>query len=161
MPTRRHVMVSEEEAIGNTGPVSAPVDRYMGAYALCLAADRLLLARNSTGHERGTWTLPGGGVEPGEHPDDAVCRELTEETGLSGRIERIAGVYFRHYPTSHLNAVAIDHVGVVYNVIAAAGELRAEIDGTTDLCAWLTRAEVADLPLTSLAEYGVGLVWPE
>jgi 8-oxo-dGTP pyrophosphatase MutT (NUDIX family) len=61
------------------------------AYALCVDADgRLLLARCAAGEpEPGAWTLPGGGVDWGEHPDDAVVRELEEETGI-GIVYRMA-----------------------------------------------------------------------
>lgn len=39
------------------------------------------------------WNLPGGRVEAGEMPDEAVVRETAEETGLEVIIERLTGVY--------------------------------------------------------------------
>ncbi len=39
------------------------------------------------------WNLPGGGLEPGELPDEGVCREVREETGLEVVAERLVGVY--------------------------------------------------------------------
>jgi 8-oxo-dGTP diphosphatase len=39
------------------------------------------------------WNLPGGGVESGELPTEAVIRETKEETGLKVAIERLVGVY--------------------------------------------------------------------
>ena len=60
----------------------------VAAYNVCVdELDRLLVCRLSAITEAaGAWTLPGGGVEFGEHPEHAAIRELTEETGLTGRI---------------------------------------------------------------------------
>jgi 8-oxo-dGTP pyrophosphatase MutT (NUDIX family) len=55
-----------------------------GAGALLQAKDTgrfLLLLRSETGDHAGEWCNGGGGVEPGESPDEAVRREYDEETG--------------------------------------------------------------------------------
>jgi 8-oxo-dGTP pyrophosphatase MutT (NUDIX family) len=41
------------------------------------------------------WRLPGGGIERGEPPLDAVLRELAEEVGLSGGTAEFFGLYVR------------------------------------------------------------------
>ena len=57
------------------------------------ADDRLLLIRRA--HEPFTdrYALPGGFVDVGETVEAAALRELVEETGVAGRIERLIGVY--------------------------------------------------------------------
>ena len=68
----------------------------VAAYAICLDRDRLLACRLAPGEPwPGSWTLPGGGIDFGEDPGAAVARELEEETGLVGRVERIADVQIR------------------------------------------------------------------
>lgn len=39
------------------------------------------------------WVLPGGGIEPGESPEEAVLREILEETGFEVATPRLVGTY--------------------------------------------------------------------
>ena len=52
--------------------------------------DQILLVKRS---DVPIWVFPGGGVDPGETPEDAVVREIQEETGLQTTILRKVGVY--------------------------------------------------------------------
>jgi 8-oxo-dGTP diphosphatase len=63
----------------------------LGAFATVLneRGDALLGLRGDADF----WGQPGGGVEPGETPWDAVVREIHEETGIVARVERLAGLY--------------------------------------------------------------------
>ena len=136
----------------------------LGAYAICRDAQgRVLLARCGDGEpEPGAWTLPGGGVEWGEHPDDAVVRELEEETGLQGVRGRVLGIYSRTWlRTAERPRPPFQHVGIVYEVSSFTGTIRAEVDGTTDACEWFAKEDLAVIQLVDLAAFGVALVWPE
>lgn len=145
---------------------SDPLDErlYLGAYALCLEAGRLLLCRISQGYpDAGRWTLPGGGLAWGEAPEAGMRRELLEETGLEPqRVEGVAAVYSKTYGAHETReGSALQHVGIIYRVGGLRGTLRAELDESTDLCAWVTRAEAEALPLVPLAAFAHRLAWPE
>jgi 8-oxo-dGTP diphosphatase len=58
--------------------------------ALIFDGERILLAQR---RDIDWWNLPGGGMEAGETVEEAVCREVEEETGLLVSIERLVGVY--------------------------------------------------------------------
>jgi len=134
----------------------------LGAYALCTDDhDRILLARLSFEEvDVGAWTLPGGGIDFGEHPDVAVIRELEEETGYVGEIEQVAGVFSHVYRKSRAaQGRDLHFLGILYHVRIVGGELRDEVDGSTDTAAWLTRAELADRRLVEIARLGVEIAF--
>lgn len=56
--------------------------------------DRVLLCHR---HDMDKWNLPGGGMESGEMPTEAVVREVKEETGLEVIIEKLTGIYGKQY----------------------------------------------------------------
>jgi 8-oxo-dGTP diphosphatase len=69
---------------------SSPIFR-IGLFALIFNDEgRVLL-----GHRRDIdwWNLPGGGMEAGETVDEALRREVREETGLEVEVEQLVGVY--------------------------------------------------------------------
>jgi ADP-ribose pyrophosphatase YjhB (NUDIX family) len=51
---------------------------------------RILLIRRT---DNNYWSIPGGGVEPGESLRDAVAREVSEETGIDCEVTGLAGIY--------------------------------------------------------------------
>jgi ADP-ribose pyrophosphatase YjhB (NUDIX family) len=131
----------------------------LGAYAVCVdGVGRLLLCRIAAGYPAvGLWTLPGGGVEFGEHPDTAVLRELGEETGLTGTIDGIVGVWSRHYRGDETaSGKELHFLGVVYRVTPAATEpLVVEVGGSTDAVGWFDLDTAAGLDLGDLARYAL------
>jgi 8-oxo-dGTP diphosphatase len=133
---------------------------YVGAYALCVRDGCMLLARIVEGGlDAGMWTLPGGGIDWGEDPTAAVLRELDEETGLTGTITGITGVYSRAYLRSpDRPRDPVHHLGLVFAVEAHVGDLRFEANGSTDCCAWVPLGDLGTLPLVPLAVYAAGLV---
>ncbi len=125
--------------------------RRIGAYGLCRdAAGRVLLARNSRlSAFPGLWTLPGGGVEQGEHPDDTVVREFAEETGLTVRVTGLRSVtadVFRLPLTDKW-----EHTDrIIYDVCPDGGSLRNEAAGTTELVDWVEPAGLPLMPFTAV-----------
>ncbi len=77
----------------------------------------------------GRWGLPGGSLEPGEEPAEAVVREVREETGLEVFPERIVGIYsgadsYYTYPDG--NQVAF--LSIVFTCRVIGGQLRIDQD---------------------------------
>ena len=62
------------------------------AGALVVRNGRVLLGRRALDPARGCWDIPGGFLDPWEHPAHGAVRELREETGLQVRLERLLAV---------------------------------------------------------------------
>jgi ADP-ribose pyrophosphatase YjhB (NUDIX family) len=59
---------------------------------------RLLLVRRATRRGRGNWQLPGGYIEPDETIEQAVVREVLEESGVMAAVEGVLGLRNRYDP---------------------------------------------------------------
>jgi len=132
-------------------PGSAPRVQRPAAYALVVHDGQVLLSR-VTGI--GVWTLPGGGIDHGEHPDDAVRRETFEETGLRLASARLADVDSRHF-TGHspdgirenFHGVRILYRGTVEERSDPAVQ---EIGGSTDQAGWFPVDQIGGLRLADI-----------
>ncbi|MFF8600686.1 NUDIX hydrolase [Streptomyces sp. NPDC015232] len=123
----------------------------VSAYGLVLDRGRLLLARlgaASPVFAPGLWHLPGGGVDPGEQPTEALVRELHEETGLVVRTDDLRLLDARGY-TAARDGVHWHLVALLYAVTlptdATPGPPVAETDGSSEAAAWIPLPEVEAL----------------
>ncbi|PRX25805.1 ADP-ribose pyrophosphatase YjhB (NUDIX family) [Actinoplanes italicus] len=126
---------------------------------MCRSADgSVLLTRGSdAGAFPGVWSLPGGGIDHGEHPDDTVVREFAEETGHA---VRITGVRTVLADLARLPDDSIEHTDrILYDVEVTGGTLRHEAVGTSDLAEWVTPADVAARPLLPFTAGALGVAF--
>lgn len=128
----------------------------IGAYALCLDGDRLLLT-HLIGAQR--WTLPGGGLDHGEDPYDAVIREAAEETGLVVAVDRLLGVSSVRWQQCAPDGIEVEHhaLRIIYGAHVTGGQLRDEAHGSTDRAAWIDLDRVATLPRVDLVDIALEL----
>jgi len=102
------------------------------AQAVVRDAQRVLLCER---RELRGWELPGGAVRPGERDEDAVVREVREETGLEVAVVRVVGRYER----SGFRA----HTAIVFECAVTGGAIATSRE--TPRVAWF---DVAALPDT-------------
>ena len=105
------------------------------------------------------WTLPGGGLDHGEDPRDAVVREVREETGLDVSIGEAARVYSAHLPRVWREGRKVDAhaLRIVYEGWVAQDSPPprvVEVDGSTVEAAWHPLAEVesGELPVVPMVK---------
>jgi ADP-ribose pyrophosphatase YjhB (NUDIX family) len=68
-----------------------------GAQALIEREGRVLLGRRNDEPSAGLWDIPGGFLNEHEHPEEALRREVREETGLDIEIGEFLGVWMQEY----------------------------------------------------------------
>jgi 8-oxo-dGTP diphosphatase len=99
------------------------------------AAGRLLLVKRRNEPGAGLWSLPGGRIEPTETDEQALVREILEETSLSVTVGRLLGAVQR----PGLGGAVIDirdYAAFVTGGVLAAGDDAAD-------ARWVTLGELA------------------
>ncbi len=134
--------------------------RRVAAYAIVRDADRVLMTQLAEATPApGAWTLPGGGVDPGESPRDAVLREVHEETAhrlIAPRLLHVDSWRFTGMaPSGRLED--FHGIGIVYTAdVKQVREPRVlDVGGSTSAAAWVS---LADLPRLNLGRRGPWLL---
>jgi len=134
----------------------------VAAYAVIVRDEQILLSRLAERiAPQATWTLPGGGLDHGEDPRDAVVREIKEETGLDAVVGEQARVFSAHLPRARRHGRRADYhaLRIVYDAWVApdAPPPRVlEVAGSTADAAWhpleaVMNGTVATVPLVHQA----------
>ncbi|MFB4353421.1 NUDIX domain-containing protein [Microbacterium sp. LS_15] len=131
------------------------MDMRVAAYAVVTDDDgRVLLARWIEGR-RVAWTMPGGGLEPGEAPEAAVRRELREETGYTVKVGELLGIHSRVIPASQRvqkSDQPLHTLRIVYRATVSGGRLQYETDGSTDMAEWFPVEAISGLQRVKLVD---------
>ena len=123
-----------------------PARPVLGDGALILDQDRVLLVERGREPLAGYWSLPGGVVEAGERLEDAIVREVLEETGLAVRTGAIATVFERIIADA-AGACEYHYVLIDFYCIIEGGELRPGDDSRS--VQWFDISALSDLPMTA------------
>lgn len=130
--------------------------RHLGAYALLVEHCAVLLVRKQRGPYRGCWDLPGGGIEPGETPLDALRREVYEETELRPKIGKLmTSVTIRCcHLLEHAQPEELEHVARIYEATLdepSPPRVRAT-DEDVSSAKWMRLDELRGVKLTPIAQ---------
>lgn len=109
------------------------LSRYVTVNAIIIREDKLLLIKRGVDPYKGFWSIPGGYVDWDESTEEAVEREVKEETGLSATVTKLVGVYGspRRHPKQVINISYL--VEVVGTVVAGDDAVAAKWFSLNDL----------------------------
>ena len=123
-----------------------PAYPLLGVGGIVFVDDQILLVERGKPPLEGCWSLPGGLVETGERLEDAVAREVFEETGLRVSAESIATVFERIMPDA-AGRPEYHYVLVDFYCKVLSGDLRAGDDSRR--AEWFDLSALAALPMTA------------
>lgn len=107
------------------------------------ARKKVLLQRRA---DNGRWSLPGGGMEPGESAAETCVREVLEETGLQISVRRLVGVYTDpHFVIEYADGNRWQIVAFHFEAEVTGGELT--LNEETKELAYFSLREIEDLDL--------------
>lgn len=137
------------------------MDMRVAAYCVIVDdEDRVLLTRWIEGRAP-AWSLPGGGIEPGEDPADAARREVWEESGYEVRLDGLLGIDSHVVPAKKRLAKGasgpLHALRIIYRATITGGTLTHEVDGSSDMAEWIPLAKVRGVERVGLVDIGLGM----
>jgi ADP-ribose pyrophosphatase YjhB (NUDIX family) len=98
----------------------------------------------------GKWCFPGGIVEPDEHPEQRVVKEMREETGLTVEPVRILGVCAGpDCRVEYANGDVVSYVSIAYECTVIGGTPTPDAEETLET-RFVSRVELERLPLSAI-----------
>jgi 8-oxo-dGTP diphosphatase len=122
-----------------------PKKPIVGVGAIILDGDQILLEKRKNSPGKGKWSVPGGLVDLGETAEEAVIREVKEETGLEVYDPRLVDVV-SYISLGEKSAVLYHYVIIDYLVTSKGGKPNAASDA--DDLKWVSFYEVEEYDLT-------------
>ncbi len=113
---------------------------------MILQGDSVVLVERGREPLKGRWSLPGGVVEAGERIEDALRREVKEETGLDVEVIELIEVFERIQRDTE-GRPEYHYVLLDYYCEPRGGRLQAASDVAR--AEWVRREDVGRYPLTS------------
>ena len=102
--------------------------KQLGAYGLIIKNEKILLIKKNGGPYDGKLDLPGGTIEFGETPEEALKRELLEEVGIlvtDYKLFDASSVKFE-WPFKSDLLIKVHHTGIFYQVFNYENEIKKE-----------------------------------
>jgi len=122
-----------------------PKKPVVGVGAIILDGDQILLEKRKNSPGKGKWAVPGGLVDLGETAEQAVIREVKEETGLEVYEPRLVDVV-NYISLGERGSVMYHYVIIDYIVTSKGGKPKAASDA--DDLKWVPFNEVEEYDLT-------------
>lgn len=122
---------------------------HFGTYGIIIHNDKILMVKKSRGPYKGKFDLPGGKIEFGESIEEALIREIIEETNLE--VKSYAFHSTDSLTVKYLNSLGeyshLHHIGIIYSVIVKNYQipLKTDVDTHDSLGAIWIRLDDYDL----------------
>jgi ADP-ribose pyrophosphatase YjhB (NUDIX family) len=133
-----------------------PTRPLLGVGALIFRRNKVLLVERGKAPLKGYWSLPGGLVEAGERLEDAIRREVMEETGLMVKGTKFAEIFERIMRDGD-GRIEYHYVLADYVCKVAPGEPKAADDASR--AEWFRVDRLGDLLLTAGTGEVIERVW--
>lgn len=154
MEVRRADHVVSDDGLEDREVSNAVPYQRIAAYAVVRSSRGILMTELSDRtNAAGLWNLPGGGLDPGEDPTDAVVREVHEETGQHVVGVELLAVMTRRWvgraPSGRVedfHAVRLFHTA---HCPEPTKPVVLDVGGSTSAARWVPETELTSLPLAS------------